>query len=104
MVVDTVTSVSLDAPIAGDDILSAVEYDAGLTLSGSAQPGATVVVALDGGRKDRDRPPPRAAGRPPGRASEIAEGTYDAEISVDRDRSGRQYRQHQRAWFMWIPR
>ncbi|KPP91998.1 MAG: putative flagellar system-associated repeat [Rhodobacteraceae bacterium HLUCCA08] len=81
VVVDTVTSVSLDAPIAGDDILSAVEYDAGLTLSGSAQPGATVVVALDGVEKTVTATA-EGGWSATWTASEIAEGTYDAEISV----------------------
>lgn len=45
--IDTETAVSIDGGLAGgDDLLNAVEAPNGVTLSGAAQPGASVVVTL----------------------------------------------------------
>lgn len=44
MVVDTVTSVSMNAPVAGDDVVNAVEAAAGVTLTGTTQAGNSVSV------------------------------------------------------------
>ncbi len=47
--IDTVTEVSLtNAPLTGDNLVSDGEYNAGVTLSGTAEAGATVVVEIDG--------------------------------------------------------
>ncbi|GAA4215744.1 hypothetical protein GGQ68_002751 [Sagittula marina] len=47
--VDTVNTVSLDnAPLTGDNLISAEELDAGVTLTGTTQSGAEVVVTIEG--------------------------------------------------------
>jgi hypothetical protein len=46
--VDTTTSVSFTVPVAGDDVVNASEAAAGVTMTGLAQPGATVQVAWNG--------------------------------------------------------
>ena len=46
--VDTSTSVTLDAPVAGDNIINASEATAGVTLTGTAQAGSEVEVTLEG--------------------------------------------------------
>ena len=46
--IDTETSVSIDAPIAGDNIINAAEAAAGVTLTGTAQAGSAVEVTLQG--------------------------------------------------------
>lgn len=44
--IDTETSSSIDATLAGDNIINASEQSAGVTLTGTAEAGATVVVTL----------------------------------------------------------
>ncbi|QYK42267.1 MAG: Ig-like domain-containing protein [Paracoccaceae bacterium] len=46
--VDTVTSVTLSGPVAGDDVVNAAEAAGGIALSGTAQPGSTVSVSWNG--------------------------------------------------------
>jgi hypothetical protein len=46
--VDTVTSVALDTPVAGDDTVNAAEAAGGLVLTGTAQAGAALSVAWNG--------------------------------------------------------
>lgn len=46
--VDTATAVAINGPVAGDDIVNATEAGAGVTLTGTAQPGASVQVAWAG--------------------------------------------------------
>jgi large repetitive protein len=48
MRVDTVTSVAMNGPVAGDDVVNAAEAAGGITLTGTAQPGNTVNVAWNG--------------------------------------------------------
>jgi hypothetical protein len=51
IVVDTSTSVTINAPQVGDDIVSGAERDGGFVLTGTAEPGATVVVEFAGTSK-----------------------------------------------------
>lgn len=44
MRVDTATAVTLTGPVAGDDIVSATEAAGGVTLTGTAQAGASLVI------------------------------------------------------------
>ena len=44
--VDTETAVTLGASLAGDNIINGAEQSAGVTLTGTADPGSTVVVSL----------------------------------------------------------
>ncbi|SIO01466.1 hypothetical protein SAMN05444002_2134 [Vannielia litorea] len=46
--VDRLISLTLDGPIAVDDIVNAVEYGAGIRLSGTVEPGSSVIVSLAG--------------------------------------------------------
>jgi large repetitive protein len=46
--VDTITAAALDTPIMGDDVVNAAERDAGVTLTGIAEAGSTVMVTLAG--------------------------------------------------------
>lgn len=47
LVVDTVTSVTVDtASVGGDGTINGAEYDAGVTFTGTAQAGSTVVVTI----------------------------------------------------------
>lgn len=47
--IDTVNTISLDnAPLTGDDLISAAERTAGVTLTGTSQAGSTVVVTIGG--------------------------------------------------------
>ncbi|MGR3794149.1 Ig-like domain-containing protein [Vannielia sp. SX4] len=46
--VDRITSLTLDGPIAVDDIVNEVEYGTGIQLSGTVEPGSTVAVTLAG--------------------------------------------------------
>ncbi|HMO06383.1 MAG TPA: Ig-like domain-containing protein [Paracoccaceae bacterium] len=48
MRVDTLTQVTIDAPVAGDDVVNAAEAAGGVALTGRAEPGATVVVSWNG--------------------------------------------------------
>lgn len=54
VVVDTVTNVTLSTAGVGgsDNVINGVEHDGGVTLTGTAQPNATVVVHLDGVRHE----------------------------------------------------
>jgi large repetitive protein len=49
--VDTSTAVTINAPLVGDDIISGAERTAGFALTGTAEPGATVVVEFGGTSK-----------------------------------------------------
>ncbi len=51
IVVDTATSVTINAPLVGDDIISGAERNVGFVLSGTAEAGATVVVEFSGTTK-----------------------------------------------------
>lgn len=51
MRVDTTTNVTMQTPVAGDDIVNAAEANAGVTLNGTAEVGSTVVVELAGSTK-----------------------------------------------------
>ncbi|MCO6381435.1 Ig-like domain-containing protein [Oceanicola sp. 502str15] len=46
--VDRVMSLTLDGPIAVDDIVNQAEYGAGIQISGTVEPGSTVSVSLAG--------------------------------------------------------
>ncbi len=46
--VDTETTVTLNGGIAGDNTINAIEHEAGVTLTGMAEAGATVVVTFNG--------------------------------------------------------
>ncbi len=46
--IDTATAVSISGPVAGDDVVNATEAAGGVTLTGTAQPGAAVQVAWAG--------------------------------------------------------
>ena len=46
--VDTVTHLTLDGPVTADNVINAAEANAGVTLTGTAQAGATVVVNAGG--------------------------------------------------------
>ncbi len=48
LVVDTVASVTIAADQAGDDVISGAERGAGFALTGTAEPGSSVVVGLEG--------------------------------------------------------
>lgn len=51
--IDTEASVTIgDGQIGGDDLINADEQAAGVTLTGTAEPGSTVVVTLDGTTRD----------------------------------------------------
>ncbi|MFY0618121.1 Ig-like domain-containing protein [Shimia sp.] len=46
--IDTEGSATITAPIAGDDVLNAAEHATGLTLTGTAEPGSSVEITLEG--------------------------------------------------------
>lgn len=79
--VDTETTVSLDGGIAGDNLINAIEHGQGVTLTGTAEPGATVSVSFNG----TSYPATVAADGSwsltlaPG---DMPEGQYDAQIIV----------------------
>lgn len=79
--VDTETTVTLDGGIAGDSLINAIEHGQGVTLTGAAEPGATVSVSFNG----TSYPATVAADGSwsltlaPG---DMPEGQYDAEIIV----------------------
>lgn len=80
--VDTEASVTIDAGFAGaEGVINAMEHTQGVTLTGQAEPGATVVVNFNG----TDFP---ATVGGDGRwsltlgAGDIAKGAYDASITV----------------------
>jgi hypothetical protein len=81
IVVDTSTSVTINAPQVGDDIVSGAERDGGFVLTGTAEPGATVVVEFAGTSKtvtaaaNRTWTANYAAGAIPG-------GFYEAPVQV----------------------
>ncbi len=82
VLVDTETSVSIDAGlVGGDDMANASERAAGITLTGQAEAGASVAVTLEGVTHTV------TAGSDGTWAttyssSEIPQGTYDATVSV----------------------
>lgn len=82
VIIDTVVNVDIDSGQAGgDDMINAAEAADGVTLTGTAEAGATVevtfqgvtrtVIATDGGTWSADFA-----------SSEIASGEYDSEVSV----------------------
>ncbi|MEM8654376.1 MAG: Ig-like domain-containing protein [Pseudomonadota bacterium] len=80
--VDTQASVlTLDGPVETDDVINGVEASDGVVLSGTADPGAVVTVALQGVSH-------QAVAGSDGvwqaffAASDIAQGTYEAQISA----------------------
>jgi len=81
VVVDTETVVALDATQAGDNVIDAGEQAAGVTLTGTAEPGSTVQVTLQGvtrtvsARDDGTWSATFASG-------EIPTGEYDAPVTV----------------------
>lgn len=47
--IDTVNEVTLtNAPLTGDDVIAETEYDAGVTLTGTSQAGASIDVTIEG--------------------------------------------------------
>ncbi|MVO14921.1 Ig-like domain-containing protein [Parasedimentitalea huanghaiensis] len=44
--VDTTTSISIDSLLAGDNVINAAEHSSGVTVTGTAEAGSTVVVTL----------------------------------------------------------
>lgn len=79
--VDTDLAVTLDGPVAGDDLINGAEAGAGVALSGTADADATVSVSFDGTTYTTTA---SAAGvwavTVPG--ADITPGTYDAAIDV----------------------
>ncbi|OUS35462.1 hypothetical protein A9Q94_12890 [Rhodobacterales bacterium 56_14_T64] len=79
--VDTETAVTLDATQAGDGIINGAEHSAGVTLTGTAEAGATVVVTL--GSTSHTVIADSSGNWSSGfSSSEIASGTYDASVSA----------------------
>ncbi|MEL7254842.1 MAG: Ig-like domain-containing protein, partial [Pseudomonadota bacterium] len=79
--VDTENGVTLTTPIEGDNIINNAELSAGATLNGTAEPGSTVTVVMQGVSKTVTA---QADGSWTATylASEIPAGEYDAAISV----------------------
>ncbi len=79
--IDTDGLATITSPIAGDDIVNASEAAAGVTLTGSAEPGSSVAVTVEGvthtvtAAGDGNWSATFAAG-------EIPQGTYDTTVSV----------------------
>ncbi|WIY27461.1 Ig-like domain-containing protein [Parasedimentitalea psychrophila] len=80
--IDTETSVSISATQAGDNIINGVEQSAGVTVTGTAEAGATVVVALGTASHTVTAD---ASGNWSSlfTSAEIPSGTYNATISAD---------------------
>ncbi|THD85641.1 BapA prefix-like domain-containing protein [Aliigemmobacter aestuarii] len=81
LVIDTRTSVTINSPVAGDDIVNAAEAAAGVTLTGQAQPGSTVSVEWNGTTRQATVAADGkwSANFP---AASIAAGTYAATATV----------------------
>ena len=79
--IDTEQALSLDGPISGDDIVNAVEQAAGVTLSGTAEAGSSVVVTM-GGVSHTVTAGADGSWSAVFAAADIAPGTYDAEVTV----------------------
>jgi len=79
--VDTETSVTLDGALAGDNIINGAEHTAGVTLTGTAEAGASVVVTL-GTVSHTVTANSSGSWSSDFAESEIASGTYDAEITA----------------------
>lgn len=79
--IDTEGNVTLDTPISGDDMLNGVEAAQGLSLSGTAEAGSTVVVELMGATRTLTAD---ASGTWTATftAGEIPQGEYDATVNV----------------------
>lgn len=79
--IDTEGNVALNTPIAGDDVLNATEAAQGLTLTGTAEAGSTVVVEMMGVPRTVTA---TSAGTWSATyaAAEIPSGEYDATINV----------------------
>ncbi|MDE4175863.1 Ig-like domain-containing protein [Phaeobacter sp. PT47_59] len=79
--IDTETRVTIDSPIAGDDVINNAEQAGGVTLTGLADPGATVEVTFQGITRTvtADSSGTWSAAYA---ASDIADGEYDATVSV----------------------
>ena len=80
-VVDTVTQVTLDGPVTADNVVNADEASSGVTLTGTAEAGATVVVAAGGldGTATADGDGNWSVTFDP---DQIDPGEYDADITV----------------------
>ncbi|MBS0125602.1 Ig-like domain-containing protein [Thetidibacter halocola] len=80
--VDTVNAVSLDnAPLTGDDVIAGAERDAGVTLSGTTQPGSSVDVTIEGVTRSATVSA-SGAWSVTFAAADIATGTYEATASI----------------------
>ncbi|WP_412550507.1 Ig-like domain-containing protein [Shimia sp. MIT910701] len=79
--IDTDGLATITSPIAGDDIVNAAEAAAGVTLTGTAEPGSSVAVTVEGvthtvnAAGDGSWSATFAAG-------EIPQGTYDTTVTV----------------------
>ncbi|MCR8549397.1 Ig-like domain-containing protein [Salipiger sp. P9] len=79
--VDTEAGVTLDGGIAGDGVVNAVEAAGGVALSGSAEPGASVVVEV-GGNSYTTMATASGVWTVTLPASDIASGTYGSAVTV----------------------
>lgn len=79
--VDTETAVTLDSALAGDGIINGAEHSAGVTLTGTAEAGASVVVTL-GSTSHTVLADSSGNWSSSFSSSEFASGTYDASISA----------------------
>jgi len=80
--IDTETSVTVGSDAGGEDgIVNAAEHEAGLTLSGSAEAGATVVVTM-GGVSKTVTATEDGMWSAEFASSEVETGTYEAEVEV----------------------
>lgn len=81
--VDTETTVTVDSGYAGsDDIVSGSEIDAGVTLTGSAEAGATVVVAIQGGPTRTVTADANGSWEATFEAGSLAAGEYTSTVNI----------------------
>ncbi len=80
LVVDTVIGVDLEASGGADGVINAVEFDGGVTLSGTVTGGESVVVTIAGA--DYDAVVVDGAWSLDVDSSVLGEGEYDAEVVV----------------------
>ncbi|MEM6589111.1 MAG: Ig-like domain-containing protein [Pseudomonadota bacterium] len=79
--VDTENGVTLTTPIEGDNVINEAELAAGATLQGTAEPGSSVTVVMQGVSKTVTALP-NGTWTATYLASEIPAGEYDAPITV----------------------
>ncbi|AUQ51366.1 Bacterial Ig-like domain protein (group 3)/Putative flagellar system-associated repeat protein [Phaeobacter inhibens] len=79
--VDTETEVALSNPLAGDNLINAVEANNGLDLTGTAEAGASVVVQL-GNATRTVRANAQGQWTASFAGSDIADGTYDTTVTA----------------------